>query len=203
MGKQTNQAAVTWHPCGPTFQRLNGFIEVATSHIKRASNDVVEQNTNLASRHQMGRNGNVFVSLIQLFHAVTASLQLIFPTRQLMTTTNLLNSHLIRLFICNYPRFIKQKNIKHINIFKSFQFTNKALRFQPTSSKLVDKLVPPGWEVGNTHFNRTIVPPKILSLFNVIYNKRFRDVNSPLLLNHFEVLLEMAVCDKIQICKHD
>jgi len=68
MGKQTNQAAVTWHPCGPTFQRLNGFIEVARSQKKKhASNDVVEQNTNLASRRQMGHNGNVFVSLIQFF----------------------------------------------------------------------------------------------------------------------------------------
>ena len=89
---------------------------------------------------------------------------IIFPTRQLMTTMNPSTPILIRLFIYNYPRFIKQKNIKHINIlniFNSFQFIQKALRFQPTSSKSVDKLVPPG---SQTHFNRTIVTPKILSV---------------------------------------
>lgn len=42
------------------------LLSIAKSHFKRASNDMVEQNTDLASRRQMGRNGYVFVSLIQL-----------------------------------------------------------------------------------------------------------------------------------------
>ena len=152
MGKQTNQAAVTWHPCGPTFQRLNGFFEVAKSQKKTCQRSKI---LTLLQGVKWGTMAHVYVCVTHpVFHAVTSRLQFIFPTRQLMTSINSSTPILIRLFIYNHPKFIKQKNIKHINIFNSFQFTNKALRFQPTSSKLVDKLVPPG----------PFLTPKILSL---------------------------------------
>lgn len=51
---KANQPSSSHLACCPTFQRLNGFIEVAKSHKKHASHDVVEQNTNLASKASNG-----------------------------------------------------------------------------------------------------------------------------------------------------